>query len=207
METGGKNAPAPASPNSGRVRCFILIMAIIFSVALIVLVIWFTIQPIKPHCSLEEFFIPRLNKASNDSQAVNSTAISLELSFFNRNSEKSIYYDNLDMTLYYYGKSLTSPIGNTSIPKFYQQHRHTKHHAETIQTFGVPWEDVKMKASNGSTAIFRVDLVMNVRYRNGIWKTRRHELRLGVNVTINDQGMKSVNHSLRLLVSRTTQKE
>ncbi|KAI3948753.1 hypothetical protein MKX01_022167 [Papaver californicum] len=201
METG-KNAPAPANSNGSRVRCFILIIAIIFSVALIVLVIWFTIQPMKPHCSLEEFYIPGLNNASNDSQAMNSTAISLELSFFNRNSEKSIYYDNLNMTLYYCGNTLTLPIGNTSIPEFYQQHRHTFHHAETIPTFGVPWEDVKMKVSNGSTAVFRVDLVTNVRYRNGIWKTRRHELRLGVNVTINDQGMKAVNHSLRLLVSK-----
>ncbi|MCL7023188.1 hypothetical protein MKW94_030828 [Papaver nudicaule] len=207
MGSGKSVAPAPANTKCSRVRCLILIIAIIFSLSLIVLVIWFTVQPIKPHCSLEYFYIPALDKASNDSQAKNSTAISVELSFWNRNSEKSIYYDNLNMTLHYYGKISTLPIGNTSIPKFYQHHMHTNHHAEKIQTFGVPWEDLKMKASNGSSAVFRVDLVTNVRYRNGIWKTRRHELRLGVNVTVNDQGMKSVNRSLRLLVSKRKHKK
>ncbi|MCL7033355.1 hypothetical protein MKW94_007535 [Papaver nudicaule] len=187
------STPAPANSNRSRLRLFFRLgIAVTLSAALL----WFTIQ-LRPHCSLEKFYIPALNKTSNHP---NSTAISLELSFWNRNNEKSIYFDNLSMTLYYYhGKSLISLIGYTSIPEFYQQHRHTKHHAETIQTFGVPWEDVKMKVSNGSTgAVFRVNLVMNVRYWNGIWKSRRHELRLGVNVTINDQGMKSVNSSLRL---------
>ncbi|XP_026384166.1 protein NDR1-like [Papaver somniferum] len=153
-------------------------------------------SPLRPRCSLEKFYILALNKASNHP---NSTAIALELSFWNRNNEKSIYYDNLNMTLYYHSKSLTSPIGNTSIPRFYQQHSHTKHHIEMIQTSGVPWKDAKMKVSNGSAAVFRVYLTMNIRYSNGIWKSRRHELSLGVNVTVNDQGMKSVNSSLRLL--------
>ncbi|RZC68692.1 hypothetical protein C5167_031859 [Papaver somniferum] len=151
---------------------------------------------LRPRCSLEIFYIPALDKASNDP---NSTAISLELSFWNRNNEKSIYYDKLNMTMYYYGKILTLPIGNTSIPQFYQQHSHTKHLTEMIQTSGVPWEDAKMKVSNGSAAVFRVHLTMNIRYSNGIWKSRRHQLSLGVNVTVNDQGMKSVNSSLRLL--------
>ncbi|XP_026400814.1 protein NDR1-like [Papaver somniferum] len=191
-----KTAQAPANSNSTRrVFFFKLFIAITVSVSLYFLIMWFTIQ-LRPRCSLEIFYIPALDKASNDP---NSTAISLELSFWNRNNEKSIYYDKLNMTMYYYGKILTLPIGNTSIPQFYQQHSHTKHLTEMIQTSGVPWEDAKMKVSNGSAAVFRVHLTMNIRYSNGIWKSRRHQLSLGVNVTVNDQGMKSVNSSLRLL--------
>lgn len=200
---------APANPK-GKPRFFILtfidryflmFIAIVITVSLVSLITWFGMHPLRPRCTLGKFYIPTLDKASNATNTVNSTAISFELSFWNRNTEKKVYYDKVNMTFsYYYGNDgLSLPIGNTSIPPFHQRYLRTRDHVETVQTFGVPWEEVKKKVSNGNTpAIFRVDLETHVRFKNGIWKTKRHELRLGVNVTVNDHGMMSVEHGLRL---------
>ncbi|MCL7028879.1 hypothetical protein MKW94_023655 [Papaver nudicaule] len=179
-----------------------MFLAIVITIILVALITWFGMHPLRPRCTLGKFYIPTLDKASNATQTVNSTAISIELSFWNRNTEKKVYYDKVNMTFsYYYGiNGLSIPIGNTSIPPFHQRYLRTKDHVETIQTFGVPWEDVRMKISNGSTpAVFRVDLETHVRFKNGLWKTRRHELRLGANFTVNDHGrMMSTDNGLRL---------
>ncbi|KAI3948754.1 hypothetical protein MKX01_022168 [Papaver californicum] len=198
-----ETAPAPAPQNAYtiiRAKLFILVIGIIITLALLVLVIWLSLvlKPSTPDCSLQKFYIPALNKASNDLQTINSTAISFELSFWNGNIDKSYSYDYVNVTFYYYGNSLSLPIGNISIPGFYQRYQRTKYLAETIQAFGVPWEDIRMKVSNGSIALFRVDLAINVRIDTKVWTKTRHMLKLGVNVTVNDHGMKSGKKSLRL---------
>ncbi|OVA11158.1 Late embryogenesis abundant protein [Macleaya cordata] len=165
----------------------------LFSLGLTSLFMWLSLRPSKPTYSIESFYIPVLNKTANDTR---NTTISFDLRLKNENKDKGIYYDALDITLYY-GHNLSSPIGNVSISGFYQGHKKKAHRVETVQTVGVPWETAKQEVSNGTT-IFRVDLATAVRYKIMAWKTGRHKMKLGVNVTVNDQGLKTAKKGVEL---------
>lgn len=174
----------------------LFIAAIILLPGLIFILVWFTLHPFQPHCSLEKFYVPALDKDSGDIRIMNPTTISFQLRFWHGNRHKSIYYDDLNITLSYHRNSSSLPIGNVSIPEFHQRYLQIKHRDETVQTFGVPWEDARMEVSNGKTALFRVDLDTKIRYKNGLWKAGRHELKLGTDVHVNDHG--TMKNSLRL---------
>ncbi|KAI3954178.1 hypothetical protein MKW98_018002 [Papaver atlanticum] len=169
----------------------------LFSSGLTALLLWLTLKSSSPKYSIESFYVPVLNK---NSTSVNSTTISFDLRLKNENRNKGIYYDALDLTFFYYfpENSSFSEIGNITIPEFYQGHLKTAHRVESIRSYGVSLKDVKMKAPNGSsTTMFRVDLDTEVRYKIMLSRTKRHRMRLGVNVTVNDEGAKSVDRGLR----------
>ncbi|MCL7044942.1 hypothetical protein MKW94_030134 [Papaver nudicaule] len=194
----------------GCLRCLI---ATVVVVGLFFLFAWLiTAQIHSPKCSIEKFYVPALDKAfsSNKSAATASnTTISFDLRFKNENGGGSgVYYDTLNISVYYYQKGNTGgelkrlPIGDVSIPRFYQAK--VDHCLETVQTFGVPWEEARMAVANGSSTatMFRLDLVSSIRLKipfRYVVTTDRKKLNLGVNVTVNDQGMKTVPGSLRLI--------
>ncbi|KAI3977240.1 hypothetical protein MKX01_035970 [Papaver californicum] len=174
----------------------------IFSSGLTALLLWLTLRPSSPKYSIESFYVPILNKTSNyNITSSQPTTISFDLRLKNENRNKGIYYDALHLTFFYYFPENSSflQIGDTTIPEFYQGHLKTAHRVESIQSYGVSWEDVKAKVSNGSTssAMFRVDLDTRVRYKIMLSRTKRHMMRLGVNITVNDEGAKSVEKGFR----------
>ncbi|XP_026437215.1 protein NDR1-like [Papaver somniferum] len=189
--------------------CLCCGIGVIVVVGLFVLFSWLiTAQIHSPKCSIEKFYVPALDKAysSNKNAATSNTTISFDLRFKNQNGVGSgVYYDALNISLYYYEKSNSGgdlkrlPIGNVSIPGFYQAK--VDHRLETVQTFGVPWEEARVALSNRSTTMFRLDLASSIRLKipiRYVMTTDREKLNLGVNVSVNDQGMKTVPGSLRL---------
>ncbi|KAI3899974.1 hypothetical protein MKW92_040465 [Papaver armeniacum] len=169
----------------------------LFSSGLTALLLWLTLKPSSPKYSIESFYVPILNKTTTSQSTVNSTTISFDLRLKNENRNKGIYYDALDLTFFYYFPENSSflQIGDITIPEFYQGHLKTAHRLESIQSYGVSWKDVKTNGS--STKMFRVDLDTRVRYKIMLSRTKRHRMRLGVNVTVNDEGAKSVDRGLR----------
>ncbi|XP_026457868.1 protein NDR1-like [Papaver somniferum] len=169
-----------------------------------------------PKCTIEDFYVPALNKASND--ATNST-INTTISFDLRlkieiPSIWRVDYNTFNITLYYYhnGSSATgeilipSPIGNICIPKFSgSTSENPQHHVVKVQTFGIPWEEARIAVSNGGTTTFRVELASRVSYEMLLIKffthTKTGTVEFGANVTVNDQGNKSVSKGLRLTSS------
>ncbi|XP_026451842.1 uncharacterized protein LOC113352208 [Papaver somniferum] len=114
--------------------------------------------------------------------------------------KRTIYYDNITLTFSYVSNNSIQPIGNITIPEFHYLETFWQAHRDaTINTSRVPWEQARVAVSNGSTAMFRVDLETKFRISDGLfWKSDRYDLRVGANVTVNDHGMKSVKHILRL---------
>ncbi|XP_026453672.1 uncharacterized protein LOC113355058 [Papaver somniferum] len=156
-----------------------------------------------PAIFLKKFYVPGLDIGSNESQGINTTTISVELSFWRLNNKgreqpKSVYYDSINLAVYYYSDSSDLPIGNISIPEFHHSSGLAAHRSGTVMTLGVPWEKARTEVSSGKTIMFRIELDTKTRYSNGILKSKRHDLRLGTNVTVNDRGSMSFNHDLRL---------
>ncbi|KAI3976056.1 hypothetical protein MKX01_016739 [Papaver californicum] len=188
-------------PNDEQPSCCKCCTGFIFSSGLTALLLWLTLKPSSPKYSIESFYVPILNKTPNyNITSSQATTISFDLRLKNENRNKGIYYDALHLTFFYYYPANSSflQIGNITIPEFYQGHLKTAHRVESIQTYGVSWKDVKTKVSNGScSTMFRVDLDTRVRYKIMLSRTRRHRMRLGVNITVDDEGAKSVKKGLR----------
>ncbi|KAI3894374.1 hypothetical protein MKW92_010539 [Papaver armeniacum] len=189
-----------------RCQCY---LGLLLTPCIIGLVVWLTIRSSPPGFSIHKFTVPALNQTSssfNSSRIINAT-ISFEAKLKNENKEKGIYYDALNLTLYYYHENKSSflPIGNLSLPPFYQGREKTATRSNTTQTYGVPWDYARMKVSNGSKskALFRVDLETKVRYKSLLWKSKIHKISETVNITVDDQGKSCANslHFKYLLLS------
>ncbi|KAL0284764.1 UNVERIFIED_CONTAM: protein NDR1 [Sesamum calycinum] len=92
-----------------------------------------------------------------------------------------LHYDNVNPTLSYNcsgdRSTLFIPIAQHMVPGFYQGMRKTAH--KMTMTHGVPWGDAFAAVSNGSTAVFRVDLATNVKSKQYFWHARKQRLTMG----------------------------
>ncbi|MCL7048938.1 hypothetical protein MKW94_014632 [Papaver nudicaule] len=176
------------------------------SLGLAALVLWLLYRTFTPSISIETFEVPALNKTSNGTSNVIDPTITFHLRLKNENWNEGVFYDAVNVTLYYYHANISNflPIGNISIPAFYQGiHGKKAHRVESFLSYGVPWDIAKKEVSNGGTTMFRVGVDTRIRFKYLIIfcipvKGKRHTMGLGVNVTVNDQGIKSVKKGLRL---------
>ncbi|KAI3980524.1 hypothetical protein MKX01_032195 [Papaver californicum] len=165
--------------------------------------LWF--RTFRPSISIEMFEVSALNKTSNGTFNIIDPTITFDLRLKNENKNEGVFYDTDNVTLYYYHANIStfSPIGNISTPAFYQGFHKIAHRVESIPSYGVPWNIAKMEVLNGSTTTFRVDVNTRIRFRYLLfffWSINGQKYTIGVggNITVNDQGIKSVRKGLRL---------
>ncbi|KAK9284406.1 hypothetical protein L1049_023577 [Liquidambar formosana] len=91
------------------------------------------------------------------------------------------------------------PIGNTTLPGFYQGVSKKAHRNVSVETGGVNWEAAASGRVSNGTVIFRVDLVTAVRSKIlGSIKSKRHKMKVGANVGVNDHGTTVDNKAIKL---------
>ncbi|KAL7218069.1 hypothetical protein ACSBR2_011357 [Camellia fascicularis] len=178
--------------DSGCASCCRCCFSFILTSGLTALFMWLSLRTTNPICSIQYFYVPALNKTSNSQ---NNTTIYFDLKLDNPNKDKGIYYDTLNLTLYY-PPNKTFPIANQSFSSFYQGHHKNAHRTETVATRGVPWK--KVVAAENLSTVFRVDLVTAVRFKILAWKTKKHRLVVGADVEVNDSGEKVYKKGIRL---------
>ncbi|XP_057950572.1 protein NDR1-like [Malania oleifera] len=162
----------------------------IFTVGLTALFMWLSLRTSNPTCSIEAFYVPALNKSANSSS---NTSIYFDLRLKNGNKDKGIYYDALNLT-FYYGPTPNLSVANASFAPFRQGNNKKTDRRMTVDARGVPWKAVPR---NGS-AVFRVDLETKVRFRILVFKTKRHGIKVGAPVEVNDQGTKVNRKGIKL---------
>ncbi|XP_026438022.1 protein NDR1-like [Papaver somniferum] len=150
----------------------------IFSLGLTALFLWLGFGTFSPKFSIEMFEVPALNTTSSSKGNSKIIDPTFDLRLKNENLNEGVLYDTINVTLYYYQLNISTfvPIGNVSIPAFYQGYGKKAHRVESIPSYGVPWEIAKMEILNGSTAMFRVDLDTKIRYKYPLWKSKRHTI-------------------------------
>ncbi|KAI3993920.1 hypothetical protein MKX01_002933 [Papaver californicum] len=166
---------------------------------------WLWFRTSRPSISIEMFEVPALNKTSYGTSNIIDPTITFDLRLKNENLNEGVFYDTVNVTLYYYHANIStfSPIGNISTPAFYQGFHKKAHRVESIPSYGVPWNIAKMEVLNGSTTTFRVDVDTRIRFRYLLfffWSIngQKYTIEVGGNITVNDQGIKSVEKGLRL---------
>ncbi|KAL5719257.1 hypothetical protein ACHQM5_012060 [Ranunculus cassubicifolius] len=154
---------------------------------------------IQPVFSIKNFYVPALIMSSNSTW--NSTTISFHLKLDNPNYDRGVYYDRLNVTVYYGQEPSFFPVSNVSIPGFYQRFTRLFDETvrkETITATGMPWETARQKVSKGTT-IFHLDLKTSVRYEKLFGKTKRYSVEVGGIVAVNNKGS-MVKHKNRDLI-------
>ncbi|XP_042489806.1 protein NDR1-like [Macadamia integrifolia] len=159
----------------------------IFTLGLTSLFMWLSLRPSSPSFYIQNFYAPALNNTTNTTGATINTTISIDFKIKNTNKDKRVYYDALNITLYY-PQNQSIPVGNTSVPEFQQGHHKTASKPVTVQPVEISWEDAVKNVSSNGTVRFTVYLATSVRYKIIWWITRRHRMKVHVDVNVDKQG-------------------
>ncbi|KAK9267192.1 hypothetical protein L1049_009612 [Liquidambar formosana] len=125
-----------------------------------------------------------------------NTSIIFNLEISNPNKGIGVYYDGINLTLYY----TDAIVGVKSMPAFYQGHKKTTLHKVLVNASQQFWRGIE-----GGTLYLRVYLETAVKYKIFRSKTKHHQIDLEAYVPIGSDGRitgeKSIklHHTLKLL--------
>ncbi|XP_043689436.1 protein NDR1-like [Telopea speciosissima] len=179
---------------SESMSCCKCCLSFIFSVGLTALFLWLSLRPSPPTFSIQNFYVPALNTTTTGG----GTTVAIDFIIDNSNKFKGIYYDDLNITLYYAPNLNSFPVGNGSITGFYQGHKKKANKKTTLQEVKIPWAAAVKTVSSNGTVSFRVDLATKVRYKIVSRKTRRHKIKVQGDVSVDKQGKKTHKKSIKL---------
>ncbi|KAJ0103440.1 hypothetical protein Patl1_04316 [Pistacia atlantica] len=180
--------PMKRSPSRSSCGC-----GSIISLCLAIFFLYGNIHTSNPKCSIQDFYLPALNNSLN---STDNATLYFQLKLRNPNILKGIYYDPVNVTVFNKFNT-TTHIRNYVVPDFYQGFRKT---AEKDGSVNFNEGAVSRAAFDNRTAVFRVDLVTAVRFKSFVWKTKskRHQIMVGADVEVNDQGTKVNQKNVKL---------
>ncbi|CAO2833496.1 unnamed protein product [Amaranthus hypochondriacus] len=160
------------------------------SLGISIFFLWFLISSKSPKCSIEEFNLLLPLKSNQTTTKISisnplNNTIHYDLKLKNRNFNKGIYYDALNLTFFYKSNlnGINLPIGNTIFSPFYQGRSKATHRVGNITTTATTATITTSKMG------FRVEMATAIRYKGTLWKSKRHRLVVGVDLKVNDEGI------------------
>ncbi|KAL2457919.1 Protein NDR1 [Forsythia ovata] len=130
-------------------------------------------QLYKPNFYIQNIYVPALSRSDKSYDSRSNNLIFFDLDIENSMTIKGVHYDNINLT-FYYGPNTSHPIGNYTVPGFYQGEGENTARRDVVVTYGMPWDDA-MKTKKG------VDV--------------------GANVEVNDYGRKVQQEAIKLTSS------
>lgn len=182
--------------------CFRCCFSFILTLGLTSLFMWLSLRTSNPVLSIQDIYIPTLNKTLTNSPTITtniSSSIYIDIKLDNENKDKGIYYDQLNITLRYFtndsktNDKLSIPISNYTISGFHQGHNKHTRRKSWVETNGTVLDN-----DGNGFVVFRVDLSTKVRFKILFWKTKRHRLVVGADFVVNDKGKKERHKGTRL---------
>ncbi|KAL8506137.1 hypothetical protein ACS0TY_017122 [Phlomoides rotata] len=170
----------------------------IFTSGLTALFMWLSLRTSAPTCSIQDFYVPALNKTDNSTTARNNHTIAFDLKLKNEMKDKGVNYANINMTFFYYQNESRSLVGNYTVPSFYQGHGKKARRKNLVEVTGVTWDAAFGAISNGSTVKFRVHLTTRVKFKIMFWYTKRRSLVVGGDVEVEGSGKKKGKKGIKL---------
>ncbi|XP_021899273.1 protein NDR1-like isoform X2 [Carica papaya] len=164
--------------SGGSCRCC---CSFILTLGLTALFMWLSLRTSNPSCSIQYFYLPGLNKTLNSTR---NHTLYFMVRLDNTNKDKGVFYDSVNLTFFDF-PNRSHVIGNYTIPKFRQGHKKKAEKNGNVET---NWRAVSRAVWPNSTAVFRVDLATQVRFKIIFWKTKRQKIMVGADVVVNDTG-------------------
>ncbi|CAA7013257.1 unnamed protein product [Microthlaspi erraticum] len=172
-------------------KCCCCSLSLILAVGFITLLTWLSVRVrySDPKCSIEYFYVPALNKTLNSRT---NTTLNFMVRLANQNKEQGIYYDDVHLSL----SNANSSVANYTVPRFYQgQKKKAKKWGQAL-----PFNNqtvLRAVLPNGS-AVFRMGLKTQVRFKIAFWKTKRYGIDVGADVEVNGDGVKANKKGIKM---------
>ncbi|XP_019193610.1 PREDICTED: protein NDR1-like [Ipomoea nil] len=171
--------------------CFKCCFRFILTSGLTALFVWLSLRTTKPSCSISAVYLPALNTSGASNATRSNHTLYFTINLKNKMKDKGVRYDEVRLS-FYYGANTSVPIGNYTVPSFYQGHGKDADKLGNLTARGVPWEAAFRAVSNGSKPVFRMDLYTRVRYKIVFWYTKRHNFMVeNTTVEVNNSGKNS----------------
>uniref|UniRef100_A0A5B7BKQ3 Late embryogenesis abundant protein LEA-2 subgroup domain-containing protein n=2 Tax=Davidia involucrata TaxID=16924 RepID=A0A5B7BKQ3_DAVIN len=162
-----------------------IFLGLLFFLGIITFILWLSLRPHRPRFHIRNFSVPGLaqeNGFENAQVIFNATAR-------NANQNIGIYYDSMDVKLYYKDQS----IGGTSllIP-FYQEPKNTTVlygvlSGASLTVNNQRWAQFLADRAKG-TVIFRLEVSSTIRFKVFTWISRRHKMHANCAVGVGPDG-------------------
>ncbi|KAJ4869540.1 Protein NDR1 [Raphanus sativus] len=177
--------------DSGGRSCCSCCLSFIFTAGLTSLFLWLSLRADKPKCSIEYFYVPSLNKSLDAHSRLNTT-LNFMVRLANPNRDQGIYYDDVHLSF----SNTNSSVANYTVPRFYQGHK--KKAKKWGQTLPVNNQTVSRAVLSNGSAVFRMDLKTQVRFKIIFWKTKRYGIEVGADVEVNGDGVKAHKKGIKM---------
>ncbi|KAD7117942.1 hypothetical protein R6Q59_005037 [Mikania micrantha] len=161
-------------------------LSIFFTVGLVTFILWLSLRPHRPRFHIHEFTFPSLTEPNGFSTA----QITFNLTARNPNLEIGIYYDTVNLTLYYRDQTIAqTPL----LFPFYQSPKNTAIiygtlSRPTLKIDKARWMQFLAARKQGAVA-FRVDVVSSIRFKVSTWDSRRHKMHANCEIRVGSNGM------------------
>lgn len=179
-------------------NCCSCCLSFIFTAGLTSLFLWLSLRANKPKCSIQNFYIPALNKTLNSRD---NTSLNFMVRCDNPNRDQGIYYDDVHLTFSTTNTTKTNSsalvfVANYTVPKFYQGHK--KKAKKPGHVLPLNNQTVLRAVLPNGSAVFRLDLKTQVRFKIIFWKTKRYGIEVGADVEVNGDGVKANKKGIKM---------
>ncbi|CAA0383110.1 Protein NDR1 [Arabidopsis thaliana] len=179
-------------------NCCTCCLSFIFTAGLTSLFLWLSLRADKPKCSIQNFFIPALGK---DPNSRDNTTLNFMVRCDNPNRDQGIYYDDVHLNFSTINTTKINSsalvlVGNYTVPKFYQGHK--KKAKKWGQVKPLNNQTVLRAVLPNGSAVFRLDLKTQVRFKIVFWKTKRYGVEVGADVEVNGDGVKAHKKGIKM---------
>ncbi|XP_075499529.1 NDR1/HIN1-like protein 3 [Primulina tabacum] len=163
-----------------------IFLTLLFLVGIISFILWLSLRPHRPRFHIEEFSIPALVQDSGFQNA----QIIYNVTARNANQNIGIYYDSMQVTVYYQDQSIgSSPV----LSSFYQKPKNTTIIAGTLRGASLTvnserWEQFMATRAQGQ-AVFRLDVVSVIRFKISSWDSKHHKMHADCPVGVGPDGL------------------
>ncbi|KAL2457925.1 Protein NDR1 [Forsythia ovata] len=168
----------------------------------IIFFIWLglNVELYKPRFYIQNIYVPALSRLDNSEDGRSNNLIFFDLELENSMTIKGVHYDNVNLT-FFYGPNTGHPIGNYTVPEFYQGEGKKTARRDVVVTYGVPWDDAMKAVSNRSKVVFRLGLATKVKFKYFFLYSKKKGVDVGANVEVNDYGRKVQQEAIKLTSS------
>ncbi|XP_024987906.1 protein NDR1-like [Cynara cardunculus var. scolymus] len=161
-------------------------LSIIFTIGLVMFVLWLSLRPHRPRFHIHEFSIPSLAEPNG----LSNVHVTFNVTAQNPNLDIGIYYDTMNLTLYYQDQTIAeTPL----LFPFYQSSKNTvvvygTLSGPTLRINYARWIQLLAARKRGSVP-FRLDVASSIRFKVSAWDSRRHKMHANCEIGVGSNGM------------------
>nr|GEV08774.1 NDR1/HIN1-like protein 10 [Tanacetum cinerariifolium] len=163
-------------------------LGILFIVGIVLFILWLGLHPHRPRFYIHEFSIPSLGLA--DTNGFSTAQVTLNLTARNLNIEIGIYYDTMNLTLYYKDQTIAeTPL----LSPFYQFPKNTAIiygtlSRPTLKIDKARWMQFLAARKCGEVSV-KLDAASLIRFKVKTWGSRRHKMHANCEIRVGLNGM------------------